>query len=111
MPASFSPLLTAVLALAVVLGLIGIAAAAARRNNFAARFWTRRAGRGRGTGGSRLSLEASFALDPRRRLHLLRCADRQVLLLTGGPQDLLLGWLPPPEAPPSAPSPAAGPSP
>ena len=96
MPGSFPSLLTAAAALVAVLALIGIAAAAARRSGFAARLGIRPGGTGRGSG---LVLEASLALDPRRRLHLLRCADRQVLLLTGGPQDLLLGWLPPPEPP------------
>ena len=104
MPASLSPLLTATLALAVVLGLIGLTAAVARRSGFAGRFGIRRAGRRGGSGP--LALEASFALDPRRRLHLLRCGDRQVLLLTGGPQDLLLGWLPPSAPPATCPGPA-----
>ena len=101
MPGPVSSLITAVLALAAVLALIGIAAAAARRSGVAVRLGTRRGG---GASTSRLTLEASLALDPRRRLHLLRCADRDVLLLTGGPQDLLLGWLPPP-APPATPPP------
>lgn len=37
-----------------------------------------------------------LALDPARRLHLVRCGDRQVLLLTGGAQDVVVGWLPGP---------------
>jgi flagellar protein FliO/FliZ len=36
-----------------------------------------------------------LALDARRRLIILRCDGREILLLTGGPQDLCLGWIPP----------------
>ncbi|MBW4092076.1 MAG: flagellar biosynthetic protein FliO [Proteobacteria bacterium] len=111
MPSSVPPVLSAVLALAVVLGLIGLATAAARRPYLASRLGLR-AGRRRNSPGP-LALEASFALDPRRRVLLLRCADRQVLLLTGGPQDLLLGWLPAGTAPAAGSLPAAslGPTP
>jgi flagellar protein FliO/FliZ len=45
--------------------------------------------------GQRLKLQEVLALDARRRLIILRCDGREVLLLTGGPQDLCLGWLPP----------------
>jgi flagellar protein FliO/FliZ len=48
-----------------------------------------------GRGGA-LALEQVLALDARRRLVLVRCGGRRVLLLTGGAQDLLLGWLEPP---------------
>lgn len=96
MPGFPTLLLTAATALGAVLVLIWLAAAAARRSGLALR---RPAGR---SAGSALALEASLALDPRRRLLLLRCADHRLLLLTGGTQDLLLGWLPlevPPEGP------------
>jgi flagellar protein FliO/FliZ len=45
--------------------------------------------------GRRLHLSESIALDSRRRLHLIRCDERCLLIETGGPQDLLVGWLPP----------------
>jgi flagellar protein FliO/FliZ len=93
MPGFPTLLLSAVSALAVVLALVWGIAAALRRSGLGLRLG------GQPGGGSPLAVEASLALDPRRRLHLLRCADRRVLLLTGGPQDLLLGWLPPAEAP------------
>ncbi|MDE2583530.1 MAG: flagellar biosynthetic protein FliO [Rhodospirillales bacterium] len=100
MPAPLLPLLSAALALAAVLGLILLAAALARRSGIAARFGGRGGGRRHDPAlANRLVLETSLALDPRRRVHLLRCADRHVLLLTGGPQDVLLGWLPPPPEP------------
>jgi flagellar protein FliO/FliZ len=44
--------------------------------------------------GRRLAVQEVLALDSRRRLLLLRCDGREVLLLTGGGQDALLGWLP-----------------
>jgi flagellar protein FliO/FliZ len=44
--------------------------------------------------GRRLAVEEAVALDTRRRLVLVRCDGRAVLLLTGGAQDLVLGWLP-----------------
>jgi flagellar protein FliO/FliZ len=40
-----------------------------------------------------LILRESIALDPRRRVHLVQCGQRQVVLLTGGGQDLLIGWI------------------
>lgn len=53
----------------------------------------RAAGLARGA-GRRLQIEDTIALDARRRLVLLRCDGRMVLLLTGGTQDTLIGWLP-----------------
>jgi flagellar protein FliO/FliZ len=51
-----------------------------------------------------LALEQVVALDARRRLVLARCGARQVVLLTGGAQDLVVGWLDtPPERTPIAP--------
>jgi flagellar protein FliO/FliZ len=46
--------------------------------------------------GRTLSLVESVALDPRRRVHLIQCGHRQVVLLTGGGQDLVVGWIPDP---------------
>jgi flagellar protein FliO/FliZ len=47
--------------------------------------------------GQRLSVIEALAIDPRRRLHLVRCDDRTVILLTGGTQDLVVGWLQEPQ--------------
>jgi flagellar protein FliO/FliZ len=49
-------------------------------------------------GGSAMAVEQVLALDMRRRVLLVRCGDRRVLLLTGGAQDLVLGWLDAPAA-------------
>jgi flagellar protein FliO/FliZ len=43
--------------------------------------------------GRILMLRESIALDPRRRIHLVQCGQRQVVLLTGGQQDLVIGWM------------------
>ncbi len=43
--------------------------------------------------GRILVLRESIALDPRRRIHLVQCGQRQVVLLTGGGQDLVIGWM------------------
>ena len=55
-----------------------------------------------------LSLEASLALDPKRRLSLIDCDGHRMLLLTGGPSDVLLGWLPAAAATPADPHPCKG---
>jgi flagellar protein FliO/FliZ len=79
-------LLTAAAALAAVLALIWLAGRAARVVG-----WARRPA----AGGRLLSVEDVIALDARRRLHLVRCADRRVVLLTGVGQDLVVGWIDP----------------
>ena len=76
--------LTAGMALLFVLGLILLLARLLRATGLAPQ-----------TGGQRLKLQEVLALDARRRVMILRCDGREVLLLTGGPQDLCLGWLPP----------------
>jgi hypothetical protein len=40
-----------------------------------------------------LILRESIALDARRRIHLVQCGERQVVVLTGGSQDLIIGWM------------------
>ena len=42
----------------------------------------------------RLSVREVLPLDPKRRLVLVRCDGRDLLLLTGGAGDVPLGWLP-----------------
>lgn len=78
-------------ALAVVLGLIWLLTRAARLSGLA---------RGGQSANRILSVEAVTALDTRRRLHLVRCGERRVLLLTGGQQDVVVGWIGTDEAAP-----------
>lgn len=74
--------LTSAGALAAVLGLLLLAARVLR------------AGRGTRATGRRLAVEEALALDTRRRLLLVRCDGRELLLLTGGRQDTVIGWVP-----------------
>src|SRR5271163_2931621 len=83
MASPFATTLTALAALAVVLGLVWLASRAARWGGLAPR----------ATGARRLAVQDAVALDARRRLTLVRCDDRSVLLLTGGAQDVVVGWL------------------
>lgn len=85
---TLSSILPAFLALAVVLGLIWLA-------QHAARLGLPRLQRHAPQRSGRLDRVASLVLDPRRRVHLLACDGRVVAVLTGGPQDVVLGWLPP----------------
>ncbi len=80
----FNSLFTAVAALVVVLALVWLGARAARMTGLAPR-----------PAGTRLlALRDTIALDSRRRLLVVRCGARDVVLLTGGAQDLVAGWLP-----------------
>lgn len=58
---------------------------------------------------SRLVIEQACPVDARRRLLLVRCDEQRVLLLTGGPADLVVSVLPPVTSPPVALPPVACP--
>ncbi len=75
----------AVFALAVTLGLVGLAAVGMRR--FAPE-WMARLQTRRGT-KRRLSVVETLVLDPHRRLVLVRCDDQERLVLLGEGQVLL----------------------
>ena len=77
-------MLSAAAALAAVLLLILGAARLARFTR-----WANPPGRGAG----RMRVQEVLALDARRRLLLVECEGRQLLLLTGA-QDQVVGWLP-----------------
>ncbi len=81
----------------------GLSAGAALVAVLAALLLTARMARAAGIGaraGRRLAVEETLALDSRRRLVLLRCDGRSLLLLTGGAQDQVVGWLPDAAPPP-----------
>jgi len=86
----YASILTAVVALAAVLALIWLAGRMARFGGMAQR----------PIDGRLLSVQDVIALDTRRRLHLIKCGNRRVLLLTGGTQDIVVGWLDPEQTPP-----------
>lgn len=79
---SVATLLTAVAALAAVLALIWLAGRMARFG-----------GMSRRPVNGMLTVQDVIALDSRRRLHLIKCEERRVLVLTGGTQDVVVGWL------------------
>ena len=58
-----------------------------------------RGGRAPGRGSRRLTVAEAVPLDSRRRVVLLRCDGRELLVLTGGGQDAVIGWLPERPAP------------
>ena len=76
-------ILTVAVTLVVVLALIWLAGRAARFGGLARR----------PASGRLLSVQDVIALDSRRRLYLIECQDKRVLLLTGGGQDVVVGWL------------------
>jgi len=77
---------TILLVVGVLIGVIALIGAAARLFQFSG--W-----RGHPGSGRTLILRESIALDQRRRIHLVQCGQRQVVLLTGGGQDLVIGWM------------------
>lgn len=81
--------LTAAAALAAVLAALWLAARGARAAGVGVR------------AGRRMAVQDVLALDARRRLTLVRCDGRDVLLLTGGGQDCVVGWMPPEAGPPA----------
>ncbi len=95
-------MLTAIAALGVVLALVLGAGRLARLGGL---------GRRTGSGGRLLAVEETMTLDSRRTLRVVRCADRRVVLLTGGSRDLVVGWLPdgPPDEPPPVEHPPTSP--
>ena len=76
-------ILFAAVALCFVMALIWLAGRIARFGGLA-----RRPG-----GNGPLAVEDVLVIDVRRRLHLVRCEGRRVLLLTGGSQDIVVGWI------------------
>ena len=70
----------------VLFGVIALIAAAAR-------FFQSGGWRAQPRAGRTLVLRESIALDPRRRVHIVQCGQRQVVLLTGGGQDVVIGWM------------------
>lgn len=83
MPIPATTLMTAVAALAAVLGLVLLAGRAARATGFA-----------RFTASQRLALRESLAVDRSRSLRIVSCDGRELLLLVGGGNDIVIGWLP-----------------
>ena len=41
-----------------------------------------------------LKLKETLAIDSRRRIHVIECEGHRALIMTGGPQDQFMGWVP-----------------
>ena len=76
-------ILTAIGSLAAVIALIWLAQRFVRSAGLAG---------SRPAQARRLVLREALALDTRRRLHLVSCDGRDVLLMTGGATDVVVGW-------------------
>ena len=83
MPIPGTTLLTAVAALAAVLLLVLAAGRLAKLGGLA-KLRT----------GKRLAVREALALDGRRRLLIVACDERELLLMTGQGADSVIGWLP-----------------
>ncbi len=79
MPIALTSVFPALAALGAVLGLILLAGRAARLT--------------RAPAGRRLAMLETLALDRTRRLSIVRCDGRELLLVTGGGCDTVVGWL------------------
>ncbi len=84
-----SSILSAIAALLAVLALVWLTGRLARFGGMARR----------PVNGGLLTVQDVLVLDARRRLHLIKCHDRLLLLLTGGSQDVVIGWIEPREPP------------
>jgi flagellar protein FliO/FliZ len=78
---------TAVITLAAVLALIVLAGQMIQRLGLVPGLRCRLGA----ASGARLAMVEALPLDARRRLLLVRCDGQELMLLVGGPQDLLIG--------------------
>ena len=90
MPQIFNTVASALGALAAVLGLILLIGRGARLAGFARATKSRRLA----NRPHRLALQETLMLDRTRRLHLVQCDGREMVVLVGGTSDILVGWLP-----------------
>ena len=89
MNATLTSLLTACAALVAVLALIWLAARLLRASKLVTLPASQRS----------LAVREILPLDAGRRLYLIGCQNRAVLLLTGSNNDVVVGWLPTSEEP------------
>lgn len=88
MPVSLINIVTALIALAAVVGLVVLAGRVARSTGLT-----------RTRTGQRLAVREALPIDRTRSLRIVSCDGRELLLLVGGGSDTMLGWLPGPEMP------------
>ena len=78
----YTSLLTALIALAAVVGLVLLAGRVARTTGLV-----------RAQNGKRLAVRETIPIDRTRSIRIVVCDGRELLLLVGGGSDVLLGWL------------------
>ena len=83
MPIPYTSILTALFALAAVVGLVVLFGRFVRSTAVL-----------RSRTGRRLAVTESLALDRTRSLRIVSCDGRELLLLVGGGSDVMIGWLP-----------------
>ena len=91
---SADPILSTLFALGTTLGLIWLAAKALTiisRNAALPALGSRKIA----FNPAPLSIESITAIAPHRKIIVLRYGEQRLAVLTGGPQDISLGWLPP----------------
>ena len=86
----FNTVVPTLSALAAVLALILLIGRATRLVGFVRATTTRRLA----NRPQRLALQETLMLDRTRRLHLVQCDGRDVVVLVGGTGDVVVGWLP-----------------
>ncbi|CEF53392.1 flagellar biosynthetic protein FliO [Acetobacter ghanensis] len=94
------PVITCIVAFAVVIGLIFL-------SRYGLKFLEPYLLRGRQT--PNLAVMESVAVDQRRRVSVIRYGQRKGLILTGGGNDVFMGWVEETDTPPPAPTPATSP--
>jgi hypothetical protein len=98
---SANPVISTLLALGVTLGLIWLAARALTiisRNALLPGIGSPRTS----SNSTALTIESVTPIAPRRKIIVLRYGEQRLAVLTGGAQDVSLGWLPPPPSSPSS---------
>ncbi|GAN70579.1 flagellar biosynthetic protein FliO [Acetobacter syzygii] len=92
-----APVMTCIVAFAVVIGLIFLC-------RYGLKFLEPYLLRGRQT--PNLAVVESVAVDQRRRVSVIRYGQKKGLILTGGGNDVFMGWVDGAEAPSTTPQPA-----
>ena len=101
---SSSPVLSTLLALSITLALIWLGAKLVMITSLTARLGISHSPMS--SSSPALTIDSVTAIAPRRKLIVLRYGEHRLAILTGGPQDISLGWLPVGSGPP-APLPTA----
>ncbi len=95
---SSNPVISTLLALGITLALIWLATKALTiisRNASLPGIASRRTS----SSSTMLTVESITPIAPRRKIIVLRYGEQRLAVLTGGPQDVSLGWLPQPPLP------------